>query len=121
MRKPNPLYATPAPDSPPISACERDDGRPHHQVSRFHTIAPMRPAITTHTNAGSLALIWTIFEIVFATPSWKMNRATKLNTVAHRTARRGDSTRVDPPVAIEFAASWKPLMTSKISATAIVT
>src|SRR5215831_18869573 len=62
-----------------------------------------------------------IFEIVSATPWWKMNRATKLNTAAHSTAILGDSTRVDTTVAIEFAASWKPLITSKISAVTIVT
>src|SRR5512135_285608 len=102
----------PEPERPPISACELDDGKPHHQVNRFHTIAPARPLMTTHTNAGSLALTLTIFEIVLATPCWKMNSATKLKTVAHSTASRGDSTRVDTTVAIEFAASWKPLITS---------
>src|SRR3569623_63808 len=111
----------PAPASPPISACDDDDGRPHHHVSRFHTIALARPEITTHTNAWSLGWIVTIFAIVFATPSWKMNSATKLNTVAHSTASRGDSTRGDTTVAIEFAASWNPLMMSKTSATATVT
>ena len=68
------------------------------------------------TNAGSLPWIETIFEIVLATPCWKMNSATKLKTVAHKTASRGDSTRVDTTVAIEFAASWKPLKKSKVSA-----
>src|SRR5689334_1269580 len=29
-----------APHRPPISACEEEDGRPNHQVSRFHAIAP---------------------------------------------------------------------------------
>src|SRR5882762_8487099 len=50
-----------------------------------------------------------------------MNRAMKLNAAAHSTAILGDSTRVDTTVAIEFAASWKPLITSKINAAAIVT
>ena len=50
--------------------------------------------------------------IVFATCGWKMTNATKLKNAAQSTARRGDSTRVDTTVAIEFAASWKPLMTS---------
>src|SRR5215831_2748645 len=62
-----------------------------------------------------------IFEIVSATPWWKMNSATKLNTAAQITAILGDSTRVDTTVAIELAASWKPLITSKISAVTIVT
>src|SRR5262249_12769781 len=44
--------------------------------------------------------------------------ATKLKNAAQRTATRGDRTRVETTVAIELAASWKPLMTSKMSATA---
>src|SRR3569623_438240 len=99
----------PAPARPPLSACDAAAGRPPHPVSRFHTIAPARPEITTHTIAWSLGWIVTIFASVFATPSWKMNSATKLNTVAHSTARRGDGTRVDTTEANEFAASWNPL------------
>ncbi|CAN5742960.1 hypothetical protein BH11MYX3_BH11MYX3_05870 [soil metagenome] len=49
-----------------------------------------------------------------------MNSAMKLNSAAQITATRGDRTRVDTTVAIEFAASWNPLMTSKIRAAAIV-
>src|SRR5438445_11795761 len=97
---------------PPISACDDDDGRLNHQVSRFHVIAPTRPASTTHTNAGSAAPTSTILAIVLATPVWKMKYATKLKKAAHRTAMRGDSTRVETTVAIEFAASWNPLTTS---------
>ena len=41
----------------------------------------------------------------------------KLKNAAQATACVGDSTRVDTTVAIELAASWKPLMKSKISAT----
>ncbi|HMG53581.1 MAG TPA: inorganic phosphate transporter [Kofleriaceae bacterium] len=61
---------------------------------------------------------------VAAAPSWVViasYSAMKLNTAAQITAILGDSTRVDTTVAIEFAASWKPLITSKISAAAIVT
>src|SRR6058998_1941673 len=36
-----------APTSPPISACEDDDGSPKYQVIRFQAIAPMRAANTT--------------------------------------------------------------------------
>src|SRR5580704_7522088 len=35
-----PALVTPAPTSPPISACELDDGMPAHQVMRFHEMAP---------------------------------------------------------------------------------
>ena len=62
-----------------------------------------------------------MFAIVFATPILKMNSAMKFASAAHSTATRGERTRVDTIVAIEFAASWKPLMTSKISATTMVT
>ena len=36
-----PPLATAAPTRPPISACDDDDGRPHHQVITFQTIAPI--------------------------------------------------------------------------------
>src|SRR5689334_19586502 len=110
----------PAPDSPPISACELDDGSPHNHVSMFHRIAPRSPHITIHTNAGSATRICTVLAIVLATPWWNTNSAMKLNSAAHTTAVRGDSTRVETIVAIELAASWKPLMMSNTSATTIV-
>ena len=49
---------------------------------------------------------------VLATAVPKVNAATKLKNAAQMTAWPGDSTRVDTTVAIEFAASWKPLMKS---------
>ena len=47
---------------------------------------------------------------VLATAVPKVNAATKLKNAAQMTALPGDSTRVDTTVAIELAASWKPLM-----------
>ena len=47
---------------------------------------------------------------VFATSVPKKRTATKLKNAAHITACIGDNTRVDTTVAIELAASWKPLM-----------
>ena len=47
---------------------------------------------------------------VFATAVPNVNAAMKLKTAAQMTALPGDRTRVDTTVAIEFAASWKPLM-----------
>ena len=38
--------AMPAPVSPPMRACVDDDGRPSHQVMRFHAIAPISPDST---------------------------------------------------------------------------
>src|SRR2546421_3048739 len=57
--------------------------------------------------------------MVFATAVPNRNAATKLKNAAQMTALPGLSTRVDTTVAIEFAASWKPLMKSKVSATRI--
>src|ERR1700687_1290802 len=57
------------------------------------------------------------FPIVLAPPSSRENAATKLKKAAHMTAFFGVRTRVPTTVAIEFAASWKPLMKSKASAT----
>ena len=43
----------------------------------------------------------------------------KLKNAAQMTAMPGDSTRVETTVAIEFAASCRPLRKSKIRATAM--
>ena len=50
--------------------------------------------------------------IVSATCVPKTKTATKLKNAAQTTALPGDSTRVETTVAIELAASWKPLMKS---------
>ena len=42
-----PALATAAPTSPPISACEEDDGMPYHHVITFHAIAPTSAPNTT--------------------------------------------------------------------------
>ena len=47
---------------------------------------------------------------VFATAVPKVNAAMKLKNAAQTTALPGVSTRVETTVAIELAASWKPLM-----------
>src|SRR6266850_687484 len=83
-----------APTKPPISAWDDDVGSPSHQVMRFQITAPR------------------------TTP--KTAKAAKLKNPAHTTAIRGDSTRVLTTVAIELAASWKPLMKSKASAVRMV-
>ena len=48
-----------------------------------------------------------------------MKKAAKLKKAAQRTAYRGDNTRVDTIVAMEFAESWKPFKKSNKSASAI--
>src|SRR5882757_10379962 len=42
-----PALAMPPPSSPPIKACELEDGMPNPQVIRFQTIAPTSAAKTT--------------------------------------------------------------------------
>ena len=48
--------------------------------------------------------------IVLATAVPNTKMAAKLKKAAHTTALPGDSTRVETTVAMELAASWKPLM-----------
>ena len=95
--------ASAAPAKPPISACDDDDGRPHHHVSRFHTIAPSSVAedhVLRH-DLGRDAL----GDVPRDTCVGNTRNATKLKNAAHTTAARGESTRVETTVAIEFAAS----------------
>jgi hypothetical protein len=101
-----PALATPAPITPPISACDDEVGSPSHQVVRFHAIAPTSPANTTAslTMAGSM-----ILPTVLATCVRNTRKAMKLKKAAQMTATLGFSTLVETTVAIELAASWKPL------------
>src|SRR6266849_9274715 len=57
--------------------------------------------------------------MVLATFTPPPKAAMKLKKAAQKTATRGESTRVETTVAMELAASWKPLMKSKISASAM--
>ena len=41
---PVPTATTVEPTTPPISACELEEGSPKYQVIRFQAIAPIRPA-----------------------------------------------------------------------------
>ena len=84
---------------------------------RFQPIAPISPAKITPMERASGST--TPVAIVAATTVPNTRKATKLNTAAHTTAIRGDSTRVDTTVAIELAASWKPLTKSKTRAMAM--
>src|SRR5438876_6298958 len=98
-----------------MSAWEDDVGSPSHHVIRSHTIAPMRPAKITV--ASTAARSTSPLPMVLATAVPNRNTAMKLNAAAQTTAADGDNTRVDTTVAMEFAASWNPLMKSKHSAT----
>jgi hypothetical protein len=101
-----------------MSACDELDGMPPYQVIRFQVIAPISAARIT--SASTLSGRTMPLPIVRATLTPKPNAATKLKNAAQTTACVGLSTRVDTTVAMELAASWKPLMKSKISATTMM-
>ena len=111
--RPRPRTATPT--TPPISACEDEDGSPKYQVSRFQEIAPIRPAKTIGSVTRSASTI--PLAIVAATASDR-NAPTKLRTAASVTATRGAIARVEIDVATALAVSWKPLVKSNASAVA---
>src|SRR2546421_10761986 len=98
-----------APTSPPISACDDDEGMPKYQVIRFHTIAPARPANTSPSPLIPLGALITPLPTVAATLPPK-NDPTRLPTAAMASATRGVSARGETAVAIAFAASWNPLV-----------
>ncbi len=102
-----------------MRAWEEEDGIPKYHVIRFQAMAPMRPPSTT----SELTTVMSIRSdpIVLATAVPKTKAATKLKKAAQKTAAKGDSTRVETTVAIEFAESCIPLMKSKTSATAMMT
>ena len=97
-----PAAAKVAPTTPPISACELDDGRPKYQVMRFQAIAPTRPAkITVVVIArGSTTSLATV-----AATSSEMNAPAKLSSAANATAIRGAIARVEIEVATTLAVS----------------
>src|SRR5215204_1187462 len=111
--EPKPALATPAPAKPPISACDDEVGSPSHQVRKFQATAPTSPAKTTASETTAES---TVLPTVLATAVWKTRKAMKLKNAAQMTAMRGVNTRVETTVAIEFAASWNPLVKSNTSA-----
>src|SRR5882724_486848 len=115
MSDPNPAFATAAPANPPINACDELVGNPQYHVIRSQTMAPTSPARIIHWSTTFAST--TPLPTVLATCTPKPKAATKLKKAAHTTAWSGVSTRVDTTVAMELAASWKPLMKSKIRAT----
>src|SRR3954451_15017924 len=96
-----------------MSACDDEDGSANHQVTRFQTIAPTRPAKMT----GSVTAVASTMPlaIVAATAS-ERNAPTKFRTAAIAIAARGRSARVEIDVATTLAVSWKPLVKSNASA-----
>ena len=118
INAPHPASATAAPAMAPTRACEELVGSPSHHVMMSHAIAPTRPAKITALL--STAGFTTSFAIVAATFVPKIRKAAKLKNAAHTTACCGESTRVETTVAIEFAASWKPLKKSNANAMAMM-
>src|SRR6476659_6906115 len=84
----------------------------------FQPIAPSRPPRIT---CGSTLLCSIIPPpTAFATATLPVNSAAKLKVAAQNTAASGLRTRVPTIVAMEFAESWKPLLKSKMKATAMI-
>src|SRR5437879_4363394 len=98
-----------APPNPPSNACEELDGKPTNHVNKFQTIAPTSPAKITSVVTKSAC---THLATAFATCTPKNHAAAKFHHAAQHTAWNGRSTRVPTTVAMELAASWKPLMKS---------
>src|SRR5580698_9609598 len=80
----SPALATPAPTSPPISACELLEGMPYHQVTRFQEMAPTRAPKITCASITSADTMPT--PTVRATWTPKTRNAMKLKKAAQITA-----------------------------------
>src|SRR4051794_15308023 len=82
--------ASAAPTSPPMSACDDDDGSPKYQVIRFQAIAPTRAANTTCSPpdpvGGSMMPLPTVAATLV-----EMSAPTRFITAASPSAMRGVS------------------------------
>src|ERR687895_2743498 len=110
------------PINAPINACEELEGSPARQVMRFQVMAPNSTAISIDIATPPSGA--TRLPTVFATSAWSncvvTIAPTRLRTADKPTATRGGNARVPIVVPIAFAVSWKPLVKSKKSATAMV-
>src|SRR3954454_12621710 len=88
-----------APTSPPISACDDDDGSPKYQVIRFHAIAPMSAAKTTSRppgpDGGSMIPLPTVAATLV-----EIRAPTRFITAASPRATRGVSAFVETATAM---------------------
>ena len=93
---------------PPISAWDDELGIPSYQVSKFHTMAPIRAAemMPLLISDGDITISP---PIVFATPVLTI-APKKLSAAVIMIAFLGSIARVETDVAIALAVSWKPLM-----------
>ena len=101
-----------------MSACDELEGRPSHQVTRFHAIAPRSAAKTLFVVAMSVSMIPLPMT---SGDRGRYERAARLATDATRTASRGESACVETEVATAFAVSWKPFVKSNPRATTTTT
>src|SRR5947209_8781137 len=101
--------ASAAPTSPPINACEDDEGSPKYQVIRFQAIAPTSAANTTWRPPVPVGGAMIPLPTVAATLV-EITAPTRFITAARASAARGVSALVDTATAMAFAASWKPLV-----------
>src|SRR6266567_1636363 len=105
--------ASAAPQSPPMREWLELEGKPNHQVAMFHANA----AITAQSTVGivTTSVSTRPLPIVEATapPS---SAPVRLKKAAIAIALRGVRTRVETTVAMALAASWKPLLYSKMMA-----
>ena len=108
--------ASPAPVRPPMRACEDEEGRPNHHVTRFHAIAPANPASTTTSPEIPSGGVMMPEPITSATPVPSI-APIRFITAAMATATRGVSARVEMDVATALAASWNPFVKAKPRAT----
>src|SRR3954471_14494150 len=103
------------PTTPPISACEDDEGSPNRHVARFQAMAPIRPANTI----GGVMTSESTMPVAIVAATWSdMNAPTKFSVADIATAVRGPMARVETDVAIALAVSWNPLVKSNASAVA---
>src|ERR1700722_15568331 len=98
----DPIAASIAPTTPPISACEEEDGMLRYQGKMFQRIAPARPAKTIGTVTR---FSFTMPLAIVAATEIEMNAPAKFRIEASPTATRGGSAWVAIVVAIAFAVS----------------
>ena len=85
----------------------------------FQATAPVSAAPSTTTTSASGTV--TIPAMVFATARPMSSGPTTLPTAARTTAGPGRAARVMTSVAMELAASWRPLVAANASAMAMAT
>src|SRR4051812_27885900 len=95
--------ASAAPTSPPISACEDDDGSPKYQVIRFQVIAPMSAEKTICSPAEPVGASMIPSPTVCATLV-EIIAPIRFATAASASAAFGVSALVETATAIALAA-----------------